>query len=70
MTAKEFKEAMKECNHDFENWGWEGILNSLSIMWRFQSDEEAGMGLMAISDQHSKDATKAYEILKARGYYD
>lgn len=70
MTQKEFKEALKAGNMDFEIWEWEGILNVLSIFNAMQADKEESDGMTAIAEASRDRADTFYQILKNRGYYN
>lgn len=70
MTAKEFKQVLTDAGMNFEIWGWEGILNIISIHEDRNSNEMREKGLMAGADGCHRRADSIYNVLKARGYYD
>lgn len=70
MTAKEFKEALNTAGISFNVFGFEGILNTLSIAYEKDYKEYSAMGLKAAADGTYEQSKKLYNILKERGYYD
>lgn len=70
MTCKEFKETLEKSGMYFDIWGWEGILNQLSIYNKIQADQQAADGCMAAARDNKKRSDFFYETLTARGYYN
>ena len=69
MTAKEFKEILNEANIDFETFGYEGILNLLSIAKHYQAEEYKQLGQKEMANWAREDSDTIYNALNARGYY-
>ena len=70
MTAKEFKEALNNAGVSFDVFGFEGILNTLSIAYAKDSEEYSIKGLKAAAAVTYEQSKKLYYILNERGYYD
>ena len=77
MTAKEFKKVLEVAGMDFDIWGYEGILNIVSIhlersakdeMIRYKNTGDKGWKACAESDRKKSDSI--YESLKSKGYYN
>lgn len=70
MTVKEFKEALNTAGVDFDVYGFDGILNTLSIKYAYDSEEYSIKGLKAAATNTYEIFKKLYDILNERGYYD
>lgn len=81
MTAKEFKKIFNESGYSFEIWGWEGILNMLSIYHQLESDrskekaantedEELKGIYTSCANSEEKRSFIIYNALKEFGFYD
>ena len=70
MTAQEFKKVATDIGLDFDIYGYEGILNELSIYARAYSFEELAKGHKALADRAMKITDGIYRALDNRGYYD
>lgn len=70
MTATEFKKALTDAGIDFETWGWEGVLNLISICERYNAKDYASRDLNAIAKSAQEHADNIYHYLKGRGYYE
>ena len=70
MTAKEFKEALNTAGVNFDVFGFEGILNTLSIKYAKDSEEYSYKGLKAAAAGTYEQSKILYNILNERGYYD
>lgn len=70
MTNKEFKEALDKAGYAFEVYGYEGILNMISLNSKRSAKEldEAHMNAAARSEREKADAL--FNILNERGYYN
>lgn len=67
MTLKEFKENLKGTN--FESFELQDILNCLSILCDYSSEDSKQKGLNAVSVNEKKSADIIYKRLKELGYY-
>ena len=67
MTAKEFKEILTESGTDFDLYGFEGILNELSIYNEMMAKEYEGEAPELV---YKKISNKIYKALEKRGYYN
>ena len=77
MTAKEFKEIMTDAGMDFSIWGYEGVLNTLSLFYRHEADkwwkefQQTGEnGARVCSQMDEERANGLYDALEERGYFD
>lgn len=71
MTVKDFKDALESAaGMNFDNWGWEGILNLIACEAQYAAADEASKGLNAIATHNRARATSIEMYLAARGYYD
>lgn len=66
MTAKEFKEILTESGVDFDLYGFEGILNELSIYNEMMSKKYEGKAPEIV---YKKISNKIFKALEKRGYY-
>ena len=69
MTLKEFKEIFNESGHDFELWGWEGILNLVAIADYQDAKDMAKEGLMAGANGLRTKANYITNVLEERGWF-
>lgn len=69
MTAKEFKEILDKANIGFETFGYEGILNLISIAKNYQAKEYEQLGQKEMANWAQEDSDTIYNALDARGYY-
>lgn len=70
MTNKEFKKILKDAGMDFNVYGYEGILNKLSILSDYKRKEYEKNGNELLAKLEYDSAEAIYEALKNRGYYD
>ena len=77
MTAKEFKEILTDAGMDFSIWGYEGIINVLSLYYRHESQrymdeylETHDRGAKACMTIEYEKADRMYKALEERGYYN
>lgn len=71
MTLKEFKQALNDANIDFDIFGYEGILNMLSLHKTREAQRievEFPLHKGRIEDCYKSGET-LYQILSDRGYY-
>ena len=66
MTQKEFKQALKDAGFQFENWGWEGILNMISCLYGRYAEEAKSSTMF---DYYFDRQDKLFSILEERGFY-
>ena len=66
MTAKEFKEILTESGVDFEIFGFDGILNELSIYNEMMAKKYAGT---CVEMAYKNISNKIFKELEKRGYY-
>ena len=68
MTLKEFKQILADSGTDLEFWGYEGILNMISICYdKFARDmKESGLD----GKNYKHRANVIYDALHDRGFYD
>ena len=66
MTAKEFKEILTESGVNFDLYGFEGILNELSIYNEMMAKEYEGKTPEIV---YKKISYKIFKALEKRGYY-
>ena len=69
MTLKEFKEIFNECGHNFEVWGYEGILNLIAIADYQDAKDMEKEGLMAGAKALRSKANYITNVLEERGYF-
>ena len=69
MNATEFKEALTLAGADFDVYGFEGILNALSMFYDYEAEKYDNRGFEAIAKDKKKIADKLYGTLCTRGYY-
>lgn len=69
MTATEFKRILDNAGIDFKLWGYEGVLNMLSIKEDYDADDFERRGVKILADISRNRANAIYQDLKARGYY-
>lgn len=65
MTLKEFKAILAESETSFEVFGYEGILNIITMCFDYKSQKEPDM-----REFYARRSKAIYDALKARGYYD
>ena len=70
MTNKEFKKILKDAGMDFSVYGYEGILNKLSILSDYARKEYEKKGNKVLAKLEYDTGKVIYEALKNRGYYD
>lgn len=70
MTNKEFKEALEKANISFDFWGYEGILNMIAILEKYQKKECLEKGFNASAKACERRRKAIFDILNERGYYD
>lgn len=69
MKAEEFEKIMSDCGYDFEVFGYEGILNYISILAKEASITYYNEShVLAAVTKNTYDVI--YASLKERGYYD
>lgn len=69
MTAKEFKAVLDNAGLDFGIYGYEGILNLVSIALDAQAEDMKANGRDAGAKGFKDSADKIYDELFKRGYY-
>ena len=67
ITAKEFKEILTDSGVNFEIFGFEGILNELTIYNEMMAKKYEGR---TPEKAYKNISNKIYEALEKRGYYD
>lgn len=82
MTAKEFVNVLTESGLDFEVYGYEGVLNMLSIYLSHEADEyenramiarqkgDDNVGLLSLKKTCQAESDFLYDTLSKRGYYE
>ena len=70
MTNKEFKKILKDAGIDFNVYGYEGILNKLSILSDYKRREYKEKGNEVLAKFEYDSGNVIYEALANRGYYD
>lgn len=70
MTAKEFWEVLEGAGYNKSVWGYEGILNIISIHESNAEKEDRQRGLNSIADASRERADYIYNYLTDRGYYN
>ena len=70
MTAGQFKKVITEAGLDFNVYGYEGILNELSLYARSYSAEQKASGFDHYAGYLDNLAQTIYKALDKRGYYD
>ena len=69
MTAKEFKEAFEKLYGSFEIWQWDGILNCLACLARYEAEQMARLNCQSSARREQKRHDDILEYLMNRGYY-
>lgn len=67
MTFKEFKEILEKAETDFEVFGFEGILNIISLANKYMSEESTRP---YVKNMHKRISDTIYNELRKRGYYE
>lgn len=67
MTLKEFKEILGKAETDFEVFGYEGILNIISLCNKYMSEESERP---YVKKMHQRISKTIYDELTERGYYE
>jgi len=70
MTCKEFWQVLESVGITKEIWGYDGILNMISILESSQAEQCEKMGLKAAADGNKKRSDAIFKVLTDRGYYD
>ena len=82
MTAEEFIQILNESDIDFEIYGYEGILNMLSIYSTYEADkyethamletenENVRRGILGVKKLYDNRAYVLHDALAKRGYYE
>lgn len=70
MTNKEFKEALTAAGFDFDIWGYDGILNIMSIYCGYEAQKLYNNGSDNIARHSEERGENLYNLLKERGYYN
>ena len=70
MTNREFKKILKDAGMDFSVYGYEGILNKLSILSDYERRDYKEKGNEVLAKLEYDSGEVIYEALKNRGYYD
>ena len=70
MTNKEFREAFEQAGYNWDVWGYEGILNMISVLEQKNSDEAILRGCLPSARACLERSNKLYDILDERGYYN
>ena len=70
MTAWEFKKVLSDVGLDFNIYGYEGILNELSLACRAYSSEQLAGGHKNTAEWLMEITDGIYKALDRRGYYD
>ena len=69
MSKKEFVEILDKAGMYFDNWGFDGILNLISIALSQQAKEDEKKGGFACAKEEKRQSYIIYEELSKRGYY-
>lgn len=67
MTFKEFKEVLEKAETDFDVFGFEGILNIISLANKYMAEESTRP---YVKNMHKRISQTIYDELKERGYYE
>ena len=70
ITAREFKQILTGVGLDFEIYGYEGILNELSLACRAYSFEQLASGHKNTAERLMDITDGIYRALDNHGYYD
>ena len=70
MTAKEFEKILDDAEVYFDCYGYEGILNIISIFFEDESKEAMSKGHVTYANGLMRRSDALYDALEARGYYD
>lgn len=70
MTQKEFKEILEQAGISLEVYGWDGILNLISMVKNYQAEEYKAKGQTTLSDMTMEESDTIYRALLSRGYYE
>lgn len=69
MNETEFKEALTLAGVDFEIYGYEGVLNALSMFYDYEAKEYFNRGCEAAGNCEKEISNKLYGTLCTIGYY-
>jgi hypothetical protein len=69
MTAKEFEEVFTNLYGNFEIWGYEGILNCMACLARYDADDLARHNCPHAAASNQKKHDDIVQYLTVRGYY-
>lgn len=69
MTAKEFKAVLDKAGITFDIYGFEGILNIVSIGLNAEADTMKARGFDAGAKGYKEMSDKVFDELDKRGYY-
>ena len=70
MNSKEFEETLTNAGIDFNCFGYEGILNLISLYCDKEYERYKENGLIKAAEFEKERSHKIYEELKKRGYYN
>lgn len=70
MTAQEFKKVLTDAGLPFDTYGYEGILNELSLGVRLLSFEALARGAKNTADWYMSINDALFRALDDRGYYN
>lgn len=70
MTAREFKQILTSVGLDFDIYGYEGVLNELSLACRAYSFEQLAQGYKNTADWLMEINDGIYRALDNRGYFN
>ena len=68
MNSKEFKKVLTDAGLNFEIFGYEGILNLISIYLHLDAQQKHEGSALAEYEEENSD--KIYKYLQNRGYYN
>lgn len=69
LTAKEFKQILTDAGIDFDIFGYEGILNLVSMCYDFKAEAHEKEGCTVLQQMEEERAHKIYNALYKIGYY-
>lgn len=70
ITANEFKKILTDSGMDFDCFGYEGILNIISMFQDYKAKEANEKGCNRIAVLEYKIGSKIYDELYKRGFYN
>lgn len=70
MTSKEFENILTACGMTFEAYGYDGVLNMLSLCMDYSAEYSQSRGHEAAAKVYEDRARMIYACLSSRGYYD